>query len=172
MEFIEGQSLDKLLSLRQRRLSISQVVNYATQLARVLSRLHAAGWVWRDCKPSNLIVSQTRLRPIDFEGACRINQHHPLPVGTREFLPANDEEHFALPARPAADLYAMGVVIYYLLAGVLPSSANPIPIQKLRKSVPTTLLRVLSALMHPEPEARTPARIVAKELTALAKQPG
>jgi hypothetical protein len=169
-EFIKGQNLEQVLSVRRRRLSISQALNYAIQLAQILSRLHAAGWVWRDCKPSNLIVSPARrLRPIDFEGACRINDERPLPLGTPEFLAPDYEEDIGRRAHPSADLYAMGVVVYYLLAGVLPSPSRPVPLSELRKNVPVKVCRTLSQLLHAEPEARPPAVMVAREFNAVAK---
>ena len=165
IEFIPGQSLDKLLRARQRRLPISMIVKYATRLAGILSRLHSAGWVWRDCKPSNLIMSEAgRLRPIDFEGACRVNQPNPLPLGTPEFLPTNYKEELGLPAHPSTDLYAMGVVIYYLVTGTLPLLPNPLPVRSLRKNVPSAILQILSDLMHPEPGRRPGAGIVMQRL--------
>ena len=171
IEFIKGQTLDKLLSVRRRRLPMVRVVAYANQLATILSRLHLAGWVWRDCKPSNLMVSERGiLRPIDFEGACRFGQQNPLPLGTPEFLPANYEESLGLPGNPTADLYALGVVIYYLLTGVLPSSPHPVPVKKLRENVPSKIIRILSGLIHSEPEKRTPAWIVEQKLMKISKE--
>jgi hypothetical protein len=170
-EYIKGPDLERVLSVRQRRLSISQALNYAIQLAQILSRLHASGWVWRDCKPSNLIVSPARrLRPIDFEGSCRINDERPLALGTPEFLGPDYENDIARPAHPSADLYAMGAVVYYLLAGVLPSSSKPVHLSKLRKSVPGKVCRTLSQLLHAETEARPPAAMVARAFSAVAKE--
>jgi len=58
MEYLEGETLHNFLSRLHRRLSLSRVVQYSLQLAMFLSQMHRAGWVWRDCKPKNLIVTK------------------------------------------------------------------------------------------------------------------
>jgi len=73
MELIQGENLQAMLERRQRRLSVSEALRYAVQIAAIVSKVHAAGWVWRDCKPANLIISKGReLKPVDFEGACPV----------------------------------------------------------------------------------------------------
>jgi len=164
-EFIPGVSLEKLLSSRKRRLKISHVIKYSVQLALILSRLHAARWIWRDCKPSNLIVSQRgKLRPIDFESASRTGEHDPVQLGTLTYLPEDFAIEMAQPAHPATDLYAMGVVIYYLLTGVFPSSAQGENAMEHRKHIPSSILNILSGLLHSDPSKRPSARLVAKKL--------
>ena len=78
MEFIGGETLQSLLSRLRRRMSISRVLKYGIQLAEFISMMHAAGWVWLDCKPMNIVVTRTgKLQPLDFEGACRISRPDP-----------------------------------------------------------------------------------------------
>jgi serine/threonine protein kinase len=164
-EFISGVSLEKLLRLRQRRLPISQVVRYSIQLANILSQFHGNGWVWRDCKPANLIVSGSGfLRPIDFEGACRIDELDPLPLGTLLYLPENTERELMAPAHPSIDLFAMGVVIHYLLTGHFPTSSTVANLRKNRRGIPTSILSVVTALLSSNADARPSAQLVAREL--------
>src|SRR5213075_1577537 len=82
-EFIEGEDLARWLSRRQRRVSIKSALTLAVKLADLVSAIHAAGWVWRDCKPGNIIVTHSgEVWPIDFEGACSRDRPDPLPWGT------------------------------------------------------------------------------------------
>lgn len=167
-EFIEGVSLQALLNQRERRLPLARALNYAQQLASILAHLHASGWAWRDCKPSNLIVTgDGSLRPLDFEGACPFHRSDPLPWGSPGFIPPEAGEEFDRPSRAPYDLYALGVTIYYLLTGKFPSMPAPTPVQKLRRNVPAALRRIVAELLNPDPRRRPRARSVAQSLKAL-----
>ena len=86
MEYVEGESLNEVAKPRRRRFSIRQILGYAIEIAAIIEKIHQAGWVWNDCKPANLIVAKDKsLRPVDFEGAYRINQSPPFDWKTRGF---------------------------------------------------------------------------------------
>ncbi|HKS28723.1 MAG TPA: protein kinase [Pyrinomonadaceae bacterium] len=164
-EFIEGASLQSLLNRRRRRLPLSRALEYARQLASLLAKLHESGWAWRDCKPANLIVTgDGRLRPLDFEGACPVDQPNPLPWGSRVFLLNEASEEAMGQSRAREDLYALGVTIYYLLTGSFPDEASPTPIHKLRRNVPEEVRRIVSDLLSRNPEQRPEAHSVAESL--------
>jgi len=66
MEYVEGQSLDKLIQAGG--LTLAQVIDYATQICEGLGYAHTAGVVHRDLKPSNILVDQrtNRVKIADF----------------------------------------------------------------------------------------------------------
>lgn len=165
-EFIEGVNLQTLLNGRKRRLPIRRVIRYALQLSGLLSRIHSAGWVWRDCKPSNLIVAAGDvLRPIDFEGACRVDEPDDLNWGTPAYvLPESGGQSGELSSA-AGDLYALGVVIYHLLSGKFPSTPHPLPLEKLRRDIPVEVCRIVVGLLNTNPQRRPCARSVIQRLT-------
>lgn len=166
-EFIEGVSLGTLLTRRKRRLPVARVIHYGVQIARLLSQLHTAGWVWGDCKPSNLMVGKGLLRPIDFEGAGPVNQTLPMPWGSPAFAPPESSKRIAGRSRAADDLYALGVTIYHLLSGRFPSGKNHASVENLGRRVPIGLLQIVSGLLDPSPGRRPSARFVSDSMEAL-----
>lgn len=167
-EFIEGVSLQTLLNQRQRRLPLRRVLQYGVQLSQLLAQMHVAGWVWRDCKPSNLLVTKDgALRPLDFEGACLLNQPNPLPWGTHNYVPPEFNKGLSGQSSATTDLYALGVVLYHLLSGHFPSLPAPTPVEKLRRNVPVAVRRIIAELLDQDPQRRPGAQRVARKLKAV-----
>lgn len=169
VEFIEGESLDAWLARRQRRLPVASALRRGAALARLVARIHEAGWVWRDCKPGNVVVTQGgHLRPLDFEGACTLESPDPLPWGTPAFAPPEVGGEFRCQSRLPEDLYALGAVVYFLLAGRTPDAADPAPLSKMRRGVPPGALGVVAGLLDPDPRRRPGALEAAQRLEAAA----
>ena len=165
IEFISGISLQTLLSRRKRRLSLRRALEYSLELSSLMAQIHSAGWVWRDCKPANLMITSAgKVRPLDFEGACLITQPDPTPWGTPNFVPPEAAHAFHGQSRKPEDLYALGVLIYHLLFGGFPPASNDIPFTKLRRNVPPAICKLVSQLLSPVPKSRPSARQVANEL--------
>jgi Protein kinase domain len=166
-EFIEGESLQRLLDRRRRRLPVSVALRYGSEIAAILSGIHSAGWVWRDCKPSNFIMATHGIiRPIDFEGACPIEQPDPLPWGTPAFAPPASRSEHEARSSIFDDLYSLGAVIYLLLTGRLPEQTAPVPLQKLRREVPAEARELITELLLAPPRQRPGAGLIARRLAA------
>ncbi len=90
------------------------------RLEPLLAKMHAAGWVWRDCKPSHIFVEKGGARLIDFEIACRICERRISPWGSPDYLPAGHRDKFARNAGTLEDDYALGVIAFQFLAGEFP----------------------------------------------------
>lgn len=164
MEYIEGKSLHELLRTRQRRFSIKQVLSYAGRTAGLIARLHAAGWMWRDCKPANIIVTADgSLRPLDFEGSCRINEPDITSWRTASFSPPFNEEFFPFETGGAEDLYSLGAMVYYLLTANFYLPDSPVPVEKLRRNIPKKMRKVIAKLLSKDPRERPSAVEAASE---------
>jgi hypothetical protein len=164
VEFIEGESLNGWLARRRRRIPVASALRRGAELARLVASIHAAGWVWRDCKPANVIITKSGgLRPLDFEGACPVERPDPLPWGTPAFMPPEGDEDFGGRSRLPEDLYSLGAVIYFLLAGRPPDASTP-PLSKVRRNVPAAASEVVAELLGTDPSLRPAAVEVARRL--------
>ncbi|HWW75803.1 MAG TPA: phosphotransferase [Pyrinomonadaceae bacterium] len=165
VEFIEGESLNDWLGRRRRRLPVADALRYGAELARLVAGVHAAGWVWRDCKPGNVMVTKAGgLRPLDFEGACPVPRPDPLPWGTPEFMSPEARAPFSGRSRLPEDLYALGAVVYLLLAGRTPDATPAPPLAGLRRGVPLAARDVVMELLGPDPSLRPSASEAASRL--------
>ena len=158
-EFIEGDNLHSLLLNRKKKLPITEALRYGIQLAELLSGIHAAGWAWRDCKPLNLIVAEGGLlRPVDFEGACRVDAPDPAPWGTQAYMPPEQRGSLAAESCVTQDLYALGVTLHQLFSGQVPDPSKRLaPVGSLRRGVPPTVRKLIAVLLQPQlrPNAQT-----------------
>lgn len=122
MEYISGRSLDAILS-EQPQLDEPVIAAIGMQVARGLSAAHEAGVVHRDVKPANILVTaDASVRLVDF-GIAQVAEDPSFTdrqtvVGTLDFLAP--ERLRGDTAQPAADLWALGVTLFYALEGYLP----------------------------------------------------
>lgn len=146
MEYVNGKSLDEMMKPRRRRFSIKQVLKLAVEITKIIEKIHISGWVWNDCKPANLILTKNQtLRPIDFESAYPITQLDPFNWKTHGFSRSVDASKKS--GGKSADFYALGAVIYFLLTGKLYDNEKPLPIKKLRRNVPQSLIEITVKLL-------------------------
>ena len=90
------------------------------QALPLLAQVHAAGWVWRDCKPSHIFMHGGAMGLIDFEGACRVKDTRVLPWSSPNYGPPIYER--ALARRPGTleDDYGLGVIAFQFGTGEFP----------------------------------------------------
>ncbi|MCR9243396.1 MAG: serine/threonine protein kinase [bacterium] len=167
IEFCDGLNLRELLAAD--RLTIDDVVRLLPQLCAALQYAHDRGIVHRDIKPENVLVDEDlRLRITDF-GLARIAHAEPPMsqltgshdrLGTPHYM-APEQLRPGAPVGPAADLYAVGVLLYELLTGDLPRG-NFAPASS-RPGVPTWIDPILARCLAVDPAERFDS---ARELAA------
>lgn len=135
MEYFPGISLKEWLADREaqgRALTTAEVVEVASQVLSALSHIHAYGIVHRDIKPDNILIREedsgaVRVKVLDF-GISRMLADEPgfsqLTLsgfggpGTPQYMaPEQIDPGTFGPVGPAADLYALGIVLYQMLSG-------------------------------------------------------
>lgn len=121
LERVAGRPLLPSTRLHPKKFSWRRAEKILKRLEPILSKIHQAGWVWRDCKPSHILVRREQLRLIDFEGACEINRTHVSPWGSTNY------SRTLSPIRRAGfreDDYALGVIAFQFGTGKFPPASR------------------------------------------------
>ena len=161
MPFVEGESLrDRLL--REKQLPVEDAVRIAGEVADALDFAHRHGVVHRDIKPENILLHDGRSIVADFGIALAVRAAASGPrasapdlvLGTPRYM-SPEQAAGASEVSATSDLYSLGVVLYEMLAGVLPpvtsrdatsvEDAESIPlVTRRRKSVPPHVAAVIA----------------------------
>lgn len=133
MGLIPGSSLAQFAKERKQPLPARQVVSLVRKLALALAVAHGKGIVHRDLKPSNIMLDRERREPVimDFGLARRLQStdaqltHTGMIVGTPAYMAPEQALGDVNGIGPATDIYALGVILYELLAGRPPFVGKP-----------------------------------------------
>lgn len=172
MELLEGEPLDTLLA-RRGHLGLSETITLLTPIAEALAVAHAAGVTHRDVKPANIFVcTEGPPKLVDFgvakllDGrATRERTAKGVLVGTPSYM--SPEQCLGEQITPAADVYALGVVAWRMLAGRLPFegessmavmnghiSDTPPPLHRVRPGLSPATTAAIDAMLAKDPGAR------------------
>ena len=139
MELVRGETLEVLLE-RVGSISAERAGYLLDGILSALEHAHRAGIVHRDLKPANIMVTELGgVKIMDF-GIARVRgvEHMTIDgctIGTPAYMPPEQVLGEEIDGR--ADLYAVGVILYRLLAGKLPFDADT-PMVMLQKQVAET----------------------------------
>jgi serine/threonine protein kinase len=167
LEKVEGITLSRTLRSK-RPIPVKEALRFGIQLAQLLESIHKAGWVWRDCKPMNLIVTKRgTLRPVDFEGACRVTEYDLLPWGTPGYAPRENSEAQSTTRMPE-DCYALGAILYHLFTGRLSTPDEPFKNLNRSRRTPRAVRDLINRLAAGDPSERPNAGEARRLLQRLA----
>lgn len=141
MEYIDGETLkERLLRLREagETLPLPEIVQIVQDIAAALDYAHAHGIIHRDVKPANIMLRREE-QLAEFTGAvaftavltdfgvARMLEGVQLTgtgatIGTPDYM--SPEQAQGEPASTTSDVYALGIVLYEMLAGELPFTAD------------------------------------------------
>ena len=163
-ELVDGASLREIID-RRGVLATDEAVDIVAQAADALAAAHDLGIVHRDVKPSNLLIDRAgQVRVCDFgiarlqSGATRSSASHTL-VGTPVYMAP--EQARGRATGPAADQYALGIVLFELLAGKVPFDAD----------TPVAIAMAHISDEAPALPSAVPAGVAATVARTLAKDP-
>jgi serine/threonine-protein kinase len=178
MEYLEGLDLSAWLQQRG-ALAIDQAVEFLLQACEAIAEAHALGIVHRDLKPANLFVIRRAdgglsVKVLDFGIAKRIGAQGANITSTAAVMGSPlymspEQLNSSKDADARTDVWALGVILYELLAGEPPfiaetvpgvmlkiTASEPAPLRARRPEVPVALERVILRCLEKDRSKRLP----------------
>lgn len=169
MEFVSGQSLEKLLSQDDHKLPLYTALQLTHELAEALDCAHAQGVVHRDLKPANILITEDGHAKIADFGVAKLNLATLTlagrVLGTPAYMSPEQLNGDAVDGR--SDLFSLGIVLYTMLTGYRPFQGNsamtvsykvvnrePIPATVLDTQLPQELDYIIARAMAKDPAQR------------------
>jgi eukaryotic-like serine/threonine-protein kinase len=180
MEYVEGETLAELLAQRG-QLTVTEAAKLGTQICAGLAAVHAAGLVHRDVKPQNLLLRTDGVLKLGDFGIAAGHEGTRLTLagtvlGTAGYLAPEQARGEQVTA--AADIYAVGVVLYELLTGEPARTAGslaelgsedgfePPDLATRVPTAPPELVAAVTACLSFRPEDRPPSAAALARLLA------
>jgi serine/threonine protein kinase len=160
MELVEGVPITKYCD--DRRTSVPQRLRLFVTVCHAIQHAHQKGVLHRDIKPANVLVSTNDVEPvpkvIDFGVAKALHKRltdRPMYtevgrlVGTLEYMSPEQAELVSWDIDTRSDVYALGVLLYVLLAG-----STPLDAETLRNAPLSETLRLIREVDPERPSER------------------
>src|SRR3984957_3587790 len=146
MEYVGGESLERLLSQGDHKLPVEKALQLALELAEALECAHGQGVVHRDLKPANILMTEDGHAKIADFGVAKLNLSNQTlagrALGTPAYMSPEQLNGDAVDGR--SDLFSLGVILYTVLTGYRPfqgNSALTVSFKVVnREPIPATLL--------------------------------
>ncbi len=159
MEFVRGMPLTEYCD--SHRLSVEERLRLFVTVCQAVQHAHQKGIIHRDLKPGNILVTEVDGRPtpkvIDFGVAKATEQkltdqslaEDGLVVGTPAYMSPEQADPSLADIDTRTDVYALGVILYELLAG-----SPPIRSEDFRRGAVLEMLRMVREVEPPRPSTR------------------
>ena len=142
MEYVKGQQLDDYIKNESGPIPEKELISLFSQILDAISHAHSKGLVHRDIKPANVIISDGKIKVLDFGIAKELSSESGLTktgvqVGTPMYM--SPEQVNAEPLDNLTDIYSLGVTLFYMAVGQVPyqdSNAMKMGIQIVTKPFP------------------------------------
>jgi serine/threonine-protein kinase len=190
MELVGGVTLRQIIKT-ERALTPASAAEIITQVCAALDEAHRHGIIHRDIKPDNIMVHQgvagLRVKVLDFgiaklrdQAVSNLTQTGSV-MGTPHYM--SPEQCIGEELDSRSDIYSLGIVMYEMLAGVVPFNAPsstavvvqhvtqaPPPLSALNPGIPAAVEAVVMHALQKQREARPQtADDLAKEFTAATR---
>ena len=168
-EYVDGETLKARID-HARRLPLDEAAAYAIEVGRGLGAAHQRRLVHRDVKPQNVLIdSEGRAKVTDF-GIARELESDGLTktgrvLGTTDYV--SPEQAMGQPVDARSDIYSLGVLLYEMLTGKVPFSADNLvgvamkhvnekmpDVQRQRPEVSSALAAVVERATQKKPDRR------------------
>ncbi len=168
MPVVEGESLPARIR-REKQLPVEEALRLAREVAEAMAYAHARGFVHRDIKPANILLSAGHALVADF-GIARVMESSGealtqtgLAIGTPQYM-SPEQASGATDLDGRSDIYALGCVLYEMIAGEPPFTGP---------TVQAVIMRSMTEAPRPLEQTRAslPPAVGAVVTRALAKAP-
>lgn len=159
MEYVHGVPLDTAV---EKGIPMRRKVDFCVQICKALSYAHRNGVIHRDIKPGNILVDyEANVKILDFGIAAICDEgkrDEDMPdtsktvMGTYNYM-APEQRQSAEATTERSDLYSLGVVMYELFTGMLPTEGYPPP-KQLNEDIPEPLSYLILDCLETDPEQR------------------
>jgi serine/threonine-protein kinase len=168
MAYCPGETLKE--RILRGPMPIEEAVGIAIQIAEALESAHEGGIVHRDIKPANILITdRDQVRVVDFglaklAGEAAVTRQGSV-IGTPAYM--SPEQATGTEVDGRSDLWALGVVLYEMVAGrrafaaeneqailLAITTSDPTPIDTLRPEVPAELQRIIRRCLKRNPQDR------------------
>lgn len=159
MELVEGTDLAHLL--RQKVLSLPQILAIIIEVCEALRHAHELGFVHRDVKPGNVLIdARGHVKMADFGLARLTRANDPSTISITKLGYVVGTPHYISPEQASgnghedhrADIFSLGVMLYEMITGELPRGVFSPPSSKFKTD--KRLDRIVMRAMQEEPEKR------------------
>jgi tRNA A-37 threonylcarbamoyl transferase component Bud32 len=169
MEFVDGPTLDQLLSAKQ-PISPERLINILRQTAAALDYAHAKGIIHRDIKPANIMMASDGAVKITDFGIAKVTTSQQYTqtgtiLGTPNYMSPEQVQGLAVTGR--ADQFSLAVIAFEMLTGERPFTGehlttvvykivaeDPPPVQRLNPTLSPQIDAVLRRALLKKPEGR------------------
>lgn len=156
MEYIQGKTIDRIIQ-ENSPFTEKYAINIAKQLVNILRYIHSNNIIYRDLKPSNIMITNTnRVVLVDF-GAAMVQSLQKsetvICLGTRGYA-APEQFDKSRQQDFRADVYGFGATLYYMLTGVSPANIHSFSIKKVNVNFSNALEFIILKCTQLNPENR------------------
>ncbi len=179
--YCEGESLAEWISRHDQQMSPRDAARLIGTLAEALQHAHSRGVVHRDLKPGNILLQAETDSDVALDASARITDFGLAKIqgadqgvtrsgsilGTPNYLSPEQAEGGKEEVGPASDIYALGIILYELLAGKTPFAREsslatlkatrveePAPIRRFNPHVPRDLESICMRCLEKQPANR------------------
>ena len=186
MEFVEGRTLDEWIR-EAGALELGKALEIMADICDAVSYMHSKGTIHRDIKAENIRVNAAgKAKLLDF--GISVSKSTPLltragfAIGTPEKMAP--EQHQGLRGDARSDVWALGILLYEMVTGVLPFTnsnatglrgdilaARYITATKRKPLLPRPVARIISTCLRVKPEERyASAGVMLREVQQLRRR--
>ncbi|TWT65292.1 serine/threonine-protein kinase [Allorhodopirellula solitaria] len=174
MELVYGESLQQRIR-DVKRMNWLPAVDIAIQITAALKQAHDMGVIHRDLKPANLLLTESNeVKIVDF-GIAKLFGYGDQTLagsvlGTADYMAP--EQAGDGPVTPRTDLYALGSVMYAMMAGRSPFAGKKltqvmdalqrdqaVPLDLINPEIPREVVEIVHDLLEKDPQKRPPTAI-------------